>query len=69
MLPGFIDGFNWSIPFIIEKVVNMTYHLLYKNIGDSADDIESSPEYAQLVKQQSLRPGTTMVPEQASMVN
>lgn len=46
MLPGFLDAINWSIPFIIEKVMQMTAAILESNVGSGPLDIELTQEYA-----------------------
>lgn len=39
-LPKFLDLFNWSLPFMAEKITHMFHHLLKHEESDSqsADD-------------------------------
>eukprot|EP00930_Biecheleria_cincta_P014820 TRINITY_DN1258_c0_g1_i1.p1 TRINITY_DN1258_c0_g1~~TRINITY_DN1258_c0_g1_i1.p1 ORF type:complete len:565 (+),score=96.23 TRINITY_DN1258_c0_g1_i1:125-1819(+) len=46
-LPNFMDVFQWSMPFVIEKVTEMLYYILQPTAGKMDDD-ESLPELPEL---------------------
>ena len=42
MLPNFLSVFEWSLPFVTEKVVQIYCHLIAKNdyLGEDEDNTE-----------------------------
>ena len=42
ILPGFMNIFNWSIPFVSEKISEMLLHIIKKDLGDNENDNNNS---------------------------
>jgi len=42
ILPGFMNIFNWSIPFVSEKISEMLLHIIKKDLGDNENDKNNS---------------------------
>ena len=44
-LPDNMDIFTWSLPFLVEKVINMTYQIVNKTAPEDDEGNEGADQY------------------------